>query len=246
MRLGIQLYTVRDHTDESTFRSTVETIAGMGFLGVEFAWKYGGMAPDRLAAFLDEVGLACCGLHLPLGDLLVPDSIGYAYAAACGSRYVTTSLCGQTQEFETLVPQLNEVGGIASAKGLLFTYHNHYQEFTDRVGALSAQDYLSEHTDAEAVGLEIDLGWIQKAGLDPMSYWRRHGARTPQVHLRDYSRAEDQVTDIGSGFIDMDAVVAQARELDLDWLIYEQDRYPVSPFDSCRVCIDRARAAGVL
>ena len=29
MRLGIQLYTVRDHTDESTFRSTVETIAGM-------------------------------------------------------------------------------------------------------------------------------------------------------------------------------------------------------------------------
>ena len=96
------------------------------------------------------------------------------------------------------------------------------------------------------MALEIDIGWIAKAGLDPMDYWRRHGSRTPQLHLRDYSVTEGQITDIGAGFIDMTSVAAQARELDLDWLIYEQDRYPVSPFDSCRVCIDRVRAAGLV
>jgi len=246
MELGIQLYTVRDHTADDQFQDTLKRIADMGFQGVEFAWRYGGMAPAELAGFLTSIGLKCCGMHLQLGELLDPNHQVYEYALGCASKYVTTSLAGQTDDFAELVPKLNQVGKIARAKGLQFTYHNHHQEFTNCVGDLSAQDYLTANTDPATVALEIDLGWVAKGGLEPMAYWRRHGLRTPQIHLRDYSVAEGQVTDVGAGFIDLAAVARQATEFEVDWLIFEQDRYPVSAFDSCQLCADQARQAGII
>ena len=246
MDLGIQLYTIRAHTGDEQFRDALQRVSDMGFQGVELAWKYGGMQPKELARFLTDLELRCCGLHLQLSELLDPNHLVYTYALACRSSYVTTSLCDRVEQFRDLVPALNEAGRIAAAKGLRFTYHNHHQEFTTRIDDVSAQDYLTANTDPETVALEIDLGWVSKGGLDPMAYWRRQAARTPQIHLRDYSLAEARVVDIGDGFIDLDAIVRQAEESGLDWLIYEQDNYPVSAFDSCLVCAERARDAGIL
>jgi sugar phosphate isomerase/epimerase len=234
-RLGIQLYSVRDLTGDATFRSTLETLAGLGFDGVEFAWKYGGMAPAALAAFLDSLGLACCGLHVKLEELLDPGHQVYAYALATRSPFITTSLCGREAEWDTLLPQLDRAGRIAADKGLEFTYHNHWHEFNAAPGA-SAFDRLVRETAPALVKLELDLGWAQKAGWDPMDLWRQHGTRTPQIHLRDYDAKTGQVCDIGDGFIDAGRVFAQARELGTRWLIYEQDRYPLSALESCRVC----------
>ncbi len=237
-RLGIQLYTVRDLTGEATFGSTLEALAGLGFEGVEFAWKYGGMTPTALAAFLNSLGLACCGLHVKLDELLDPHHTVYEIALATGSPFITTSLAGREAEWPTLLPQLSRAGRIAAEKGLQFTYHNHWQEFNAAPGA-SAFDRLVAATDPAQVGLELDLGWAQKAGRDPLALWRQLGARIPQVHLRDYDTAANQVCDVGDGFIDVRRTFAQARELGTRWLIYEQDRYPDSALESCRVCSQR-------
>ena len=35
--------------------------------------------------------------------------------------------------------------------------------------------------------------------------------------------------------------MTRVAELGTDWMIYEQDDYPVSPFDSCEKCIERMR-----
>jgi sugar phosphate isomerase/epimerase len=237
-RLGIQLYTVRDLTGDTTFRDTLRALADLGFEGVEFAWKYGGMQPAALAAFLDSLGLACCGLHVKLEELLDPGHAVYDYALATGSPFVTTSLCGREAEWPTLLPQLERAGRVAADQGLEFTYHNHWQEFNAAPGA-SAFDRLVEATDPALVKLELDLGWAQKAGWNPMDLWRQCGQRTPQIHLRDYDTAAGQVCDVGDGFIDTGRVFALARELGTRWLIYEQDRYPVSALESCRVCSAR-------
>jgi sugar phosphate isomerase/epimerase len=237
-KIGIQLYTVRDLTDDETFKDTVTTLARMGFQGVEFAWKYGGMAPDELAAFLASLDLECCGLHVQLDELLDPGHQVYEYALACRSPFITTSLCSRVDEWADLIPQVEQAGRIAGAKGLCFTYHNHWQEFA-RVDGVYAQDLLRDGTSAEHVRFELDLGWICKGGEEPMAYWRTFAGRTPQIHLRDYDVAKQQVCDVGDGFIDVAAVKAQAAELGAEWLIYEQDRYPASPLESCRVCMDR-------
>ena len=44
-------------------------------------------------------------------------------------------------------------------------------------------------------------------------------------------------------WIEVGQVFAQARELGTPWLIFEQDRYPVSPLASCQVCAERCAQA---
>ena len=237
-RLGIQLYTVRELTGDATFRDTLRALADLGFEGVEFAWKYGGMSPSALASFLDSLGLVCCGLHVKLDELLDPAHQVYEYALATSSPFITTSLAGREAEWDTLLPQLDRVGRIAAGKGLEFTYHNHWQEFNAAPGA-SAYDRLTGTTDPARVKLELDIGWARKAGRDPVALWRQLGARVRQVHLRDYDEKSGQICDVGDGFIDVVRVFAQARELRTPWLIFEQDRYPVSALESCRVCAER-------
>lgn len=244
-KLGIQLYTVRDLTGDDVFRSTLTTLAELGFEGVEFAWRYGGMQPDELAAFLQSLGLACCGLHVQLEELLDPEHVVYDYARACGSPYITTSLCSRVEEWEDLLPQVSEAAGIAHAQGLQFTYHNHWQEFV-KLGGSYALDVMKEQTGPDLVRFELDLGWIKKAGEEPLDYWHTYSGRVPQIHLRDYDVEQDTVCDIGDGFIDLPVVAQQARAMGTEWLIYEQDAYPVSPLASAEVCVRRCRAAGLL
>lgn len=233
-RLGIQLYTVRDLTGDDRFRVTLATLAGLGFHGVEFAWKYGGMDPAALADFLASLGLACCGLHVQLDELLDPGHRVYQYARATGSPFITTSLAAREADWNALLPALGRAGQIAADQGLELTYHNHWQEF-----ATDAYDRLVGETDPALVKLELDLGWAHKAGRDALALWRELGLRVRQVHLRDYDAKSDQVCNVGDGFIDVAQIFAQARELGTPWLIFEQDRYPVSPLASCQVCAER-------
>jgi len=244
LNIGIQLYSVRDFTGDDVFMDTLAELADLGFEGVELAWKYGGMSPDDLAAFLENIGLRCCGLHVQLAELLDPGHKVYEYAQACNSPFITTSLCGRVNEWEELVPQVGEAAAVAAGKGLQFTYHNHWQEFV-KIDGVYAQDILRDQSDPAEVNFELDLGWIKKAGEDPMAYWRTYAGRVPQIHLRDFSVEQDAVCDVGDGFIDVAAVATQARELGTEWLIYEQDTYPVSPMDSAKTCIKRVREAGL-
>lgn len=62
MKLGIQLYSVRGRLGKD-FSGTLAALKSMGFEGVEFAGQYGGLNPGETAADLDQVGLACCGMH---------------------------------------------------------------------------------------------------------------------------------------------------------------------------------------
>jgi len=243
--LGIQLYSVRSLLEDDTFKDTLAALARMGFEGVEFAWKYGGMDPNELARFLESVGLACCGLHVQLAELLDPTHRVYEYALAAGSPFITTSLCSRVAEWDQLVPQVDEAAVVARSKGLQFTYHNHWQEFA-KIDGVYAQELMQQGTDPDVVRFELDLGWICKGGEEPMAYWRGFPGRTPQIHLRDYDVDKGEICDISAGFIDVAAVAAQATETGAEWLIYEQDNYPVSPMASAAVCIEQCRAAGLI
>ncbi len=240
-RIGIQLYSVRDLTDPAEFNTTLARLADMGFEGVEFAWKYGDMTPAQLAVFLKSLDLDCCGMHVGLDELLQPDHVIYEIAAALASPYITTSLAGRENAWDVLLPNLNAASRIAADHGLCFTYHNHAQEFNATPGN-SAYDQLVDVSASAPVGLELDLGWIHKAGWDALSVWRRLADRTPQIHLRDYDRSAQQGCDVGDGFMDLNIIWEQARELGTSWLIYEQDHYPVGPLESARVCMERLQA----
>ena len=223
MRFGIQLYSVRDQL-EKDFPGTIRAIREMGFEGVEFAWNYGGMDPEAVAGFIAGTGLVCCGLHTGLQDLRDPASLSYRYAKALRIPCITTSCCGKAEleNWEATITALADAGRVATGQGFRFTYHNHAPELEIR-GGKTLLDALYGATDARHVKAELDTAWIYAGGQDPIATIRAYAGRVPQVHAKDYQRAEKRPVEIGRGDLDFKAVVAAARDARAEWLIYELD-----------------------
>lgn len=223
MKLGIQLYSVRDRLAKD-FKGTLLSLRDMGFEGVEFAWKYGEMEPETLAAYLSDNGLACCGLHTSTDDLLNAESLSYRYAAALGTPWITTSCCGADciANWNDTIKVLADCGKVAASCGQRFSYHNHAQELAKQDGT-TLLDALYAATDPATVLAELDTAWILAGGADPLAYIQRYAGRIPQLHTKDYKASEKKVIEIGRGDLDFAAIAAVARTGGTEWLIYELD-----------------------
>jgi len=242
--LGIQLYTVRQLLDDD-FKATVKALAEMGYQGVEFAWKYGGMSPDELAAFLNDLGLQVCGMHVSLAEIQDPSSEAYAYARALGSAYLTTSLAGEVaKDWPATIAEAAKAGAAASSAGLTFTYHNHAQEF-EKVEGACALDLFYDRTDPKQVQAQLDVFWIKTGGQDPADYIRKYPGRVPQVHLKDMDPVDGGFTEVGEGLIDIPGIYDAARQVGAKWMIVEQDTCKRPPLESARISIENLRKASL-
>jgi sugar phosphate isomerase/epimerase len=235
--IGIQLYTVRDALEDD-FKGTLKALADMGYDGVEFAWNYGGMTPEVLAAFLNEIGLMCCGVHARGDSIVDPESEHYAYALALKSPCITTSMQGKVAEgWDDAISIASKVGAVATAKGMAFTYHNHDQEL-EKIGDATALDLLYAKTDPTKVLCELDIYWIQKGGEDPLAYVRKYSGRQPQLHVKDMDAEDGSWTEVGHGILDMPAIINAAIDGGTKWLIYEQDVCKRPALESARMSIE--------
>ena len=234
MKLGIQLYTVRDRLEED-FEGTLRAIKDMGYDGVEFAWMFGGKTPEELAKFVEQdLGLLVCGFHLKTAEATNAKDPAWTYALALKSPYVTVSLAGWVEErWDEAIATVKEAGKIAKKKGLQFTYHHHAQEFADK-GGKYALDVLLEATDPEEVKLELDTYWIRKGGEDPVAYLRTKAGRVPQLHVKDMAK-DGSFAEVGEGEIDFPAVIEAADEARVPWLIVEQDKCARPSIESAEI-----------
>ena len=67
--------------------------------------------------------------------------------------------------------------------GIGLYYHNHHIEFAKFDGKYML-DIIAENS--PAMGLEIDVHWVQRGGLDPVRTLQKYAGRTAMVHLKDY------------------------------------------------------------
>ena len=226
MKLGVQLYNFREELMQD-FRGALREIAKIGFDGVEFASKYGNMEPDELAALLKELNLECAGTIFPRATLLEMDSPSWQMTKALNSPAVTFGYTAEDlpEIWQDLRDMCRTAGKYAAAHGTVFSYHNHWLEFTQVSGGEYAMTRILDESDPEQVFLEPDVCWMTRAGVDPAAYIRRYASRIKQVHLKDLRIPEQRetMTALGKGCVDLDACVAAAQNGPCQWLIYEQD-----------------------
>jgi sugar phosphate isomerase/epimerase len=239
-KLGIQLYTVREPL-KADFKGVLRELAAMGYQGMEFAGMYGDMEPAELAAFLKEIGVSACGLHLPLESILDGNNKCYQYAEALGCRYLITSLASKfIDEFDSIVDKCNEAGRVTNEKGKVFTYHNHAHEFAD-INGVTALDVFYSRTSPQLVKAELDTYWINKGGGDPVPYLSRYASRLPLIHLKDMDKTDGSFTEVGTGCIDLCGIIDVARTSAAEWVIYEQDICKRPPLESAGISINNIK-----
>ncbi|MBW5445137.1 TIM barrel protein [Cohnella sp. CFH 77786] len=238
MGIGLQLYTLRNETAED-FRGTLRKVAELGYEGVEFA-GYGGIPAEEMKSLLEELGLKAIGAHVGLHLLREDLQKEIGYLKAIGAKYMICPYVmpeerGNPETWKRLYTFLEEVGAEARKQGLIFGYHNHDFEFTERVGDSSVFDAMYAATTPEAVQVEMDVCWVQFAGEDPLVYIPKYAGRLPLLHLKDYDKDEEGkmlTLELGKGVVDLPAVIEAASGAGAEWLIVEQDNCQIPPLES--------------
>jgi sugar phosphate isomerase/epimerase len=103
---------------------------------------------------------------------------------------------------------------------------------------------LLEETDPKLVMLEMDIFWVSVAGHDPVQALNTHKGRVPLLHLKDKATGtpvqfnenvpKTAFKEVGSGSIDIPAVLEAADAAGVRNYFVEQDQTTGDPIISLR------------
>lgn len=128
--------------------------------------------------------------------------------------------------------EVNRVGLELARYGYKTHYHNHAYEFDKLDNSKTGMDVILENLDPAAADLCVDVAWVHIGGQDPASFLRANKARTSYVHLKDYTGNRHWV-ELGQGVVPLASVVALLPELQVRWVVYEQDTSDNPAGQSC-------------
>ncbi|WP_449373413.1 sugar phosphate isomerase/epimerase family protein [Arthrobacter psychrolactophilus] len=154
---------------------------------------------------------------------------------------------GAMTSIDAVVDFAKETNGYAerlAEHGISLYYHNHHIEFAKFDGKYML-DIINENS--PAMGLEIDVHWVQRGGLDPVRTLEKYAGNTAMVHLKDYRigmmpesalgylesgdfvnfmtefKNVVQFAEVGEGNLDFPSIVPAAQAAGAQYLLVEQD-----------------------
>lgn len=243
---SIQLFTVRDAMDED-LEGAIAEVANRGFKAVEpydFVRRAG-----RIARALKENGLVAPSGHafVVMESFVNPDGSStdnenptwdetFDAAEILGMStiiepYTEPALWSDRAAVDHIAARLNAASKEAGKRGLRVGYHNHNHELEAQFDGMSGLEYLASQLDPDVV-LEVDIYWVERAGVDPVALMGKIGDRVKLVHAKDGTLdpaatakypPEDQVP-AGTGNVKLKETIEAIPDLDL--AIVEFDHYP--------------------
>jgi sugar phosphate isomerase/epimerase len=139
-----------------------------------------------------------------------------------GARYINFTPAVKTNrqpmsdaELDTEAYHLNRMGDDIAAAGLDLMVHHHEAEMRDNAREWR---YLLAHTETKLVSFCLDVDWVFRAGLSPVSLIGDAGFRLRAVHLRNPRNGRDQEL-FRDGDIDMAQVARILRQMQYDGLL---------------------------
>jgi sugar phosphate isomerase/epimerase len=229
-RVALQLYTVRAECDRD-LEGTLRSLGLQGYDGVEL-YDLHGHEPSTVRAWLDEAGLVAVGRHARLEAIEDELQSLAAELAVLGSDRLAVSWIDpdSLDKPEPVVRRIDAAARAASEAGLQLGFHNHWSELRPLDGGATFLDLLRA-LPPDLLWLELDLGWVWQAGVDPVSELERTAARCPLVHVKDYASREgrDDVP-VGDGVVGYEQVLPAALRAGAEWLVVEEDEVGDDPF----------------
>ncbi|MBD2868058.1 sugar phosphate isomerase/epimerase family protein [Paenibacillus arenilitoris] len=229
MAVGLQLYTLRDAT-AADFEGTLRKVAAMGYEGVEFA-GYGDIKAEDMRDLLQELNLKAIGSHIGLQLLETRLEEEIAYLKTIGAKY---AICPwlpvdarDAEAWRGHMVKFEEYGKRFREEGITFAYHNHDFEFEVEIDGKIVFDALYERIDPQYLQVEMDIGWVQYSGVDPLAYIAKYAGRLPLLHLKDFRAGEKgkqiDTVELGRGDLPLLPIIDAASKASVEWLIVEQD-----------------------
>ncbi|MFT4834912.1 MAG: sugar phosphate isomerase/epimerase [Flavobacteriaceae bacterium] len=229
--IGVQLYTVRDQMGKDP-EGTLSKIADMGYKEIESAGyqsgKMYGFAGKEFQTILSDLGLKNVSAHIPLNVFTNDFEEALEYMAESGGQYAVLPWLSaddrqSIDQYKSYAELLNRSGEKAKTYGVEICYHNHDFEFIEIDGELPMKVIL-EGTDPDLVKMELDIYWINKAGLDAEEFFKQNRKRVPLWHVKDMDATPEKgFTEVGEGVIDYVSIFEKKELSGMKHFFVEQD-----------------------
>ncbi len=229
---AIQLYTLRE-IDEP-LPSLLDRVGETSFDGVEFAHRFADADTARVGAALERNGLDAVSAHVDIDRLETdPEGTVAAYAEIGCDTLVVPWLdpdqFADADSVATTAERLTRLADLVADAGGSLHYHNHDHELVS-IGDRTGLEALIRQS-GDALGFELDTGWIEAGGADPETFIEANADRIELLHLTDCSD-NGIPTEVGTGAVDVTNCLKTALG-DVETIVYEHDE-PENPHDSLK------------
>lgn len=260
-KIAAQMYTVREFTKTAAdFARSLEQIGKIGYRAVQLSaiGCMNGETPEVSAAqarkMLDDNGLKCIATHRGWealaqqteAEIDFHHTLGCDFAAIGGmpTEYRKEKAAGYRKFLVDSLPTLRKL----KAAGIAFGYHNHAHEF-ERTGKgrETIYDILIDEA-SDLILLEVDLYWVDHAGVNPERIAERAKGRMPVIHLKDKEVLDPEgpvMAAIGEGNLDWAHLIPACEAAGVNWYAVEQDVCRRDPFDCLRSSFQFLSACGL-
>ncbi|WP_405382979.1 sugar phosphate isomerase/epimerase family protein [Maribacter sp. LLG6340-A2] len=232
--VGLQLYSLRNQFKVDV-ANTLGLINEWGITKIEGGGTYD-LPMDEYKALLAEHKLEMVSIGASFEDLENNVDKVVKEAKDFGAKYVMCAWVPHEgnkwalEETKHAGEVFNKAGKKLKKSGLILVYHPHGYEFRPyKNGTLF--DYMAKN--ATSYTFELDVFWAQHGGEDPLALMKKYPKKITLLHLKDMEKGvegnntghEDDETNVvlGSGQIDIAGIVAEAKELGIEYMFIEDE-----------------------
>ena len=255
---GVQLYSVRDDMRKDP-AGTLKALADMGYKYVEHAnyvdRKFYGYPAAEFRKLLDGLGLKMPSGHTVMGkqhwdeaNKDFTDRWKYTVedAATCGQLYVISpsleaGLRKNLDDLKRFMDVFNKSGELCRKSGMLFGYHNHDFEFSEKIGDKTIHDIIMENTDPKLVIHQLDIGNLYNGGATALEVAKKWPGRFQSMHVKDEIKATSgnerfESTILGTGIVPVKQVIDIGRKSagTIHFIIEQESYQGKTPLDSVK------------
>jgi len=230
--IGIQLYTLRDFMQNAEdFDNMLACLADLGVKDVQIS-AIGDIPAEVQAEILKKHDMKVCVTHKPfermindLDNLIAEHKIIGCDALGLGAA--GSDMRENSSNVRKFIADTAEIGKKLAENGMTFNYHNHAFEFEKLDDAdMCMMDLLLSETDPDKFNFIPDVAWIHYAGRNPVDVLQDMKGRVKVLHFKDYiidENNERHFVSLGKGIVNLQECYDLACELEIPYIMYEQD-----------------------
>jgi sugar phosphate isomerase/epimerase len=260
-KTAVQLYTVREFT--KTAKDLAETLIKVSKIGytavqVSAVAAMRGDSPEvdavLMKKMLDDNGLKCIATHRSWDNLVdnIDSEIDFHHTLECDFAAIggiPHTYASTHEGYRDWIKDVNPIISKLKSAGIQFGHHNHSKEFfRPQRHQPTLEDILIDEGGADLM-MELDLYWIQHAGVNAERILERCAGRVPVIHLKDKEiipgSNDSRIAPIGEGVIDWENIIPTCEKAGVKWYAVEQDTCYRDPFDCLQSSYDYLTSMGL-
>lgn len=185
-----QVYSlIRHDRSPELLYNALAKFSAMGYDGIE------GIGPNSAGLSLPDFKKYLADLKLDMVSVMnlnTPEEL--EFGAAMGVKYDVAGFRPKDLSRDEILRACDEVNAFSKKvkeAGMFNLIHNHAHEFGQIEGepeGVTPYDLIVQNTDPELVGFELDVGWVQFAGANPVDIINKYPGRFRIIHVKECNR----------------------------------------------------------